>query len=313
MKKFSKIVLILCLALVCVGIVCIGAGAAMGSSLEEVRQMANNGDIMGFHIRNNGLFLFDLDNLDDTLDDIEVLKGAVEQSFDAEDIKELDIELYYGSILIEDSESDQITVSIDAPKRRTYACKADGKTLILEETTKHAGANSNSLKADITIGIPAGMVFDEVDFNTSAGNVEITHSLLAREIALEVDAGKLKADSITAEKSLGLTAGAGEIILDNFLAETVDLDCGVGNMELKGRVERDLEASCGVGNIDLELEGEAEDYNYEISCGMGSIKINDKNYSALGREKEINNHAEGEISLDCGVGNIKLELKNKNK
>ncbi len=309
MKKFSKVILILCLVLVCVGVVCIGAGAAMGSSLEEVMRMADEGELnfRGFNICKGLFYLDDLDDIE-VLEDKEVLKGVVEQSFHAEDIKELDIELYYGKILIKDSESDEITVSIDAPKRRSYVCRAEGNTLTLEETTIRPGVNSKSLKADITIGIPAGKEFEEVDFCTSAGVVEITHNLLAREMTLEVDAGKLKADSITAEEELNLVAGAGEIILDTFLADTMELDCGVGNMELKGIVYRDLDASCGVGNIDLELEGKAEDYNYDISCGMGNIRINDTSYTALGRNKEIDNNAEGEISLDCGVGNIEIEI-----
>ena len=86
MKKFSKVILILCLVLVCVGVVCIGAGAAMGSSLEEVMRMADEGELnfRGFNICKGLFYLDDLDDIE-VLEDKEVLKGVVEQSFHAKE------------------------------------------------------------------------------------------------------------------------------------------------------------------------------------------------------------------------------------
>lgn len=310
MRKFTKICLIVAFALVCFSVVCISAGAAMGSSLKEVRQMAYEGDFNfnGWHIADeNGFFYWDWD--DDELKDTEVLKGVVEESFEVKDIDALDIELDYGYVELKDSDSENITISVDAPKRRSYSCKVEGSVLNLEETTKYPGVNHNSLKADIIIGIPKGTEFKEIELSTDAGKIEISHALHAKEISLDVDAGKLSAKSVVAEKELSLETGAGEIIIDSFSADTVSIDCGVGNMELKGKVKQDLEAACGVGNIDLELEGKEEDYNYDISCGMGSITINGMTYSALGKNKEIDNDASGEISLECGVGAIDVEVE----
>ena len=70
-----------------------------------------------------------------------------------------------------------------------------------------------------------------------------------------------------------------------------------------------MDATCGVGSIVLKLAGDPEAYNYDLSCGVGSIEINGSTYTALGRSKEIDNNASGDISLDCGVGSIEVEIR----
>lgn len=312
MKKLTKVCLIVSLVLLCTAVVCICAGTVLGSGLKEVLQMADNGDLnfLGWKIGNR-LFYWDGIFDDDDISDIDILKGAVDKSFPAKDIKNLDIDLDFGDIVIEDSDSENITVTIDASGNFKYVCKTSGATLVLEETTKSHRRNWASLKADadIHIGIPAGSEFDEVDFSTSVGEVNISHSLYGKDISLDVDAGQLQAESVTALKELELETGAGELVLYDFSADEVSIDCGVGKVDAAGKVNRDLEATCGVGSIALDLKGDPEDYDYDLSCGVGSISINEKKYSALGGGTDIDNNGVGEILLDCGVGSIEVTIK----
>ena len=44
------------------------------------------------------------------------------------------------------------------------------------------------------------------------------------------------------------------------------------NLDFAGEVKGDLDANCNVGNMELKLTGEEQDYNYSLSCGVGSIK-----------------------------------------
>ena len=67
-----------------------------------------------------------------------------------------------------------------------------------------------------------------------------------------------------------------------------------------------MEADCGVGEIDINLKGQEEDYDYEVSCGVGDVKIGSHSYSALGNDKNIDNNADNTITLDCGVGQIRV-------
>ncbi|MCM1258782.1 MAG: DUF4097 domain-containing protein [Roseburia sp.] len=310
MKKFSKVCLIICLVLVCVSIVCISAGAAMGSSINEVRRVADEGGFDFWGITPvRGFFVNSWDYDEYSAEDDEMIGGVVNETFLAEDINELSMDLYYGAITVEDSESENITISIDAPKRHNYSCKVSGGVLTLKETTKRwKRINWNYTKPKVVIGIPAGKKFSEVDINTSAGAVTIEHGLTGKDVSLEVDAGQMTAEKVTAGE-LELEAGAGELIVDDFSADDLSIDCGVGSIEIKGKAEKEVDATCGVGSIVLKLAGRQEDYDYELSCGVGSIEINGESFTALGGSKHIDNDAPGEISLDCGVGTIEVEIK----
>lgn len=313
MKKFSKVCLIICLVLVCVSIICITAGAAMGSSIKEVRQVAGIGglDFWGFTPVKGFLGNFwDYDEEYDSGENAVMVDGVVNETYNAEEIDELCIDLYYGDITIEDSGSENITISIDAPKRHSYSCKASGGALTLAETTKkwRHGINWNYTKPEVVIGIPAGKKFDDVEISASAGKVTIDHKISGKEVSLEVDAGQMTAAMVTAGE-LDLETGAGELILDDFTAGSLSIDCGVGNVDISGTAEDEVDATCGVGSIVLTLAGDPEDYNYDLSCGVGSIEINGSTYTSLGRSKEIDNDASGDISLDCGVGSIEVEIK----
>lgn len=310
MKKFTKICLIICLALLCISIACITAGAAMGSSIKEARLAADAGglSLWGFNI-GKGLFFWDYMDEYESEEDGKMVNGVVKETFPAESIKDLEIDLYYGNIVIEDSGSDNITVSIDAPKRHSYKCMVSGKTLVLDETTKSKRwINRNFTKPEVVIGIPEGKKFHEVDFSAAAGKVTFHHNLSGKSVNLEVDAGELTADMVTAEE-LELETGAGEFILKDFATNTLSVDCGVGNMEVEGKAAEEADITCGVGNISLKLTGKPEDYNYDISCGVGDIEINGRSYAGIGRNKEIDNGASGEITLDCGVGAIDVEIE----
>ena len=62
----------------------------------------------------------------------------------------------------------------------------------------------------------------------------------------------------------------------------------------------------GVGDVNIGIIGEKEDFNYELSCGMGELDVFDDSYTSLGKDKEIDNDAKHTISLDCGVGRVNV-------
>ena len=54
---------------------------------------------------------------------------------------------------------------------------------------------------------------------------------------------------------------------------------------------------CGAGEIDMDGNWKREDYNYDLSCGMGEIDLENSEYSGLGIEKTISN--EGAQKIWC--------------
>ncbi len=302
MKIFTKICLII--SAVCLGlaIVCLGVGTALGSGVREVKQMADNGELdMGnWHIGNWGFYY----GSDETNTAIQT--GVLEESFSKEDVDSLAIDIDYGEIHLVKSESDNIEVKVDAPKSFRYKCANDDGTVILK--SQHSAKKGYNADIIITIAIPDGMEFDTVDMDTDAEKFESSYPLVADTINLHVDAGEVVAECIEAKEDMSIDIGAGRVEFVNLKADNLDVNCGLGEAEISGTISDKVEAKCGVGRISMQLEGKEEDYNYKISCGLGSVTVNGVNYSSLSTDKKINNHSDREIDLDCGIGEIEVSL-----
>lgn len=106
-------------------------------------------------------------------------------------------------------------------------------------------------------------------------------------------------------KEVDLEVGAGEAIIDDLNADNVSIEVGAGEAIITGLVVKELQAEVGAGELNLELEGEENDYNYDLECGIGEIQIGDSSYTGLGKEQiKENPGANKKIDLECGVGEI---------
>ena len=59
----------------------------------------------------------------------------------------------------------------------------------------------------------------------------------------------------------------------------------------------------------MTATGKESDYNYTLDCGIGSLELNGKSYSGLGREQNIDNQASKKIAMECGIGEIELNFE----
>ena len=116
------------------------------------------------------------------------------------------------------------------------------------------------------------MRFDEVEIEVGAGVME-AYKFNAKEIKADVGAGILSLYQSEA-KELSVEIGAGEFSALDVDAREADLTVGLGNCSYQGSIFESLEAECDMGNMDFLLKGKESDYNYDVSCGMGSIKLN---------------------------------------
>ena len=70
-----------------------------------------------------------------------------------------------------------------------------------------------------------------------------------------------------------------------------------------------MDIECGIGQINLTMDGCEDDYNYDISCGVGEIVCGDRRYSGIGHDDYVNNGAGKEMSLECGIGQINIAFR----
>jgi len=132
----------------------------------------------------------------------------------------------------------------------------------------------------------------------------------AENINISLGAGTVNAEELFAQKT-DISVGAGALTVQSFKTGESKIDCGVGKVEINGTMAGNSKIHCGVGKIDMQLIGNKNDYDYNVSVGVGNVQINNDNYNGSASKNITNEGAKYNFNLDCGVGSINLQVKEK--
>ena len=224
-------------------------------------------------------------------DDAEDLqKAAVTESESATEsihyydpAKELELKVKRAKIEIQEYDGDKICVDQNKLNEDLTVSSSikDGKLLISVK------GDSEDNEGTLLIKLPKDTAFESLELDLYGGILQVT---------------KIQASD------LDLSASAGLIQLSDFQADNMDIECGAGEIRISGRVTQDADIECGVGTVSATLLGKETDYDYNLSCGIGDIKVANDSYSGIGREMELNNGQGKSIQVDCGVGSVNLQF-----
>lgn len=211
--------------------------------------------------------------------------------------------------MVENSTQDQITVVLQKGNAELFQAKLKGNKLQVTYG-KHGVICQNEI-AEITVYIPANQVFTDFTLSIGAGSAKIQiPGLRADNAQFTIGAGDLKAERMVIEDRLEVNAGAGNARLYGMQTKDLLIESGVGKCFYEGKVLRNMKAECGVGQVEAELDGKEADYNYNVSCALGTVKINENTTGAFASEKKLQHAgAVGYIELNCGVGKIFVTTK----
>lgn len=161
--------------------------------------------------------------------------------------------------------------------------------------------------ANIELTIPEDFVFENLDIILNAGTIK-AERLAAENADIDVGAGSLHMEELSAENKSSYSIDTGELAIENLTAHNANINCGVGNVNASGIITGDSMVTCGIGNVSLDIEGNENDYNYNIDCGIGTVIINSNSYSGVNSKTKANNNAKNSFDLDCGIGKIALKI-----
>lgn len=318
MKKFMKNCAIAAAALFLVGLLLAIAGStARGSeAISEVVQKVTGGRVkvnMG-DVEEWGVTIVDkIDSLgvDYGIDEHsmfehshKIYKGNVSKYCPGTGIEDLDIEV--GGCILETKKSKDDNFYIEVSKANKFQGYVKDSTLYIKASNGAQLWNKMG-SCTITLYVPEDFGFGNVEVELGAGVMNFSGLLAGDYISLEADAGQIVIDDISAN-TLDLEVGAGEIELKNMEVADLHAQIGMGNFEASGTVLGAADIECGMGNVDLTLTGRETAYNYELECAMGNIDIGSHSYSGLAKEKSIDNGAEVTIDLECAMGNITVSF-----
>lgn len=199
---------------------------------------------------------------------------------------DLEISLKYDELLIQEYDGDKIRVNVANDAKNDVVVKETSGKITITDTR----SGNVKKKKQIKVIVPSGKDFDTVSLGVDMGTIDLECDLKVQELSMEVGAGEF--------------SGYG-----NITAAYCDLQVGAGTIDIDQIDVQKLNADCGAGEIDMVVTGKEKDYNYELSCGMGEIDLENSEYSGLGIEKTISNEgAQKDMVLECGMGEIDVEF-----
>ncbi|MEG0579731.1 MAG: DUF4097 family beta strand repeat-containing protein, partial [Niameybacter sp.] len=154
----------------------------------------------------------------------------------------------------------------------------------LESTEIDFGVGTGNIKGikteelKMTIGVATTKIEDVVaDEATISGGVGLLKidGLTSDYAEIYGDVGAVEIKNLVTNKAK-LESGVGIFKANDVVSRGIDVTAGVGSISLQGDVQGDISVEGGVGTVTLDLDGAESDYNFDISRGVGSIKINNE-------------------------------------
>lgn len=108
----------------------------------------------------------------------------------------------------------------------------------------------------------------------------------------------------TVLSKIKIESAVGNVSIKDIVVNELDVDCNVGNVDLKKVDVEKLWVNADVGNVDISVEDDLDDYNVEISSGVGNVKFDGKKVKSSFSQKVDGDKT---ISIEADCGNIKVD------
>lgn len=167
--------------------------------------------------------------------------------------------------------------------------------------TDEAKSSSNYSNPVLTLYVPNGIVFDDVDITTGAAKLT-ADALFTGSLKLNLGAGDVRFESLHVSSSADIKGGTGQITVVSGTINDLSLEMGMGELNLTAAVFGESNLKFGVGESNLMLIGSKDDYKVDVEKGLGIISVDGKNVSDFGSSGNGENH----IHIEGGVGTVHI-------
>lgn len=210
-------------------------------------------------------------------------------------ISNLKIELKYSTLNIKTGETLKVETN-----NKDIVCKESNNQLVIKEKKHNWFYNDD--RSELVIYIPENIVFNMVDIETGAGEINID-SLKTEKLEFEIGAGKVEISKLTVLNNAKIDGGAGKVRIASGEIKNLDLDLGAGKFEITSKLTGRNNIEAGVGKLDISLVDSTENYTIKVDKGIGSITIDGKEAQDAGTYGNGNSY----IKVEGGVGAIDIK------
>mgnify|MGYP001027433891 CR=1 FL=1 len=277
----------------------------------------------------------DLEELEDADDAMDGVVTGQATGLTVDTLRGLDLEVGACRMYVKETDEQNVSIAIigECEDHYRYRIKDEDTLLLVHKDMDYNGFDSlwNSRhprgNTRVYLYLPKGAMLDDISIDFGAGKLDAGY-LKAKEIEISAGAGKCTFDGLEASESIELSMGAGKITAGTLFAKEAKLDIAagelhvsdakvtahteavvsMGNANLNGSFAGELNADCSMGNLNFTLEGAEDDYNYDVDCGMGNVKIGSKRYNNLGGEFETDHGSSSTVSISCAMGTVNVDF-----
>lgn len=187
--------------------------------------------------------------------------------------------------------------SVESNLKYLSVSEKDGVLTITDE----AKSNSNYSNAVLTLYVPNGIVFDDVDITTGAAKLT-AEALSTSSLKLKLGAGDVQFDSLNASLAADIEGGAGQIAIASGSLNDLTLKMGMGKLDLSVALFGNSDLKFGFGESNLTLIGSKDDYKIDVERGLGSLSVDGNEVSDCGSIGNGQSH----INIESGVGAVRI-------
>jgi hypothetical protein len=242
--------------------------------------------------------------------DHDILSGDLgKQVISTGEIKNLQLQM--GNCELTISESDDDSCYLKIKEGDQFQFYQEEETLYIKALDTRGSLErwwgGQSWNCEVDLWLPEGVTYEELYLELGAGKAQL-NELTAQDCKLKVGAGTVRAKSLEAE-SLEAELGAGVISIDQMDVVTLNAQVDAGKFQSDGRIGQNAAIECNIGSVNLELGGDVEDYNYDISCAVGTVRIGDKKYSGMNHNTDtIDNNSHKSMKINCSLGEVSIKF-----
>ena len=223
---------------------------------------------------------------------------AEKETFSPSEVQELEIEWVAGDILIQPTDTDQITVKEDgvSDPKYTMVLRQSGNTLKIqfcEDTAFGFGIHFNTpdITKDLTILVPKDWQLDSLEIDCASATVEV-NDMTIREVDFDGASGTCEFENCTVEEmdidtasgdvkfvgSLGMldcdAASASVYAVLSNTPRRLDMDSMSGDLEIVLPENAGFTLALTAMSSDFTSDFETSMKNGNYVCGDGSCRIN---------------------------------------
>lgn len=320
MRKFLKACLIIGVICIVVGLAASAAGINAGG-LTELKDQILNGewsvDLGDWDMDLDVDPFYELEEQPyfDNEETILVDEETVKEAYSAASIRQIHVKGAGISVqfLPYDGSAPELTDGSDVVVCAVKSGKYQG---FMRENTLYIIASGQSEK-EIGEGVVQIMVPQrvyaaaqlDVCVEASAAAIDFGE-MQAGEVEMEVSAGTIGWSALTA-RALEIDMAAGAVNGEKtVITDGTDVDMKAGAVTLGGVLGAEVDISVSAGKITLNLAHVMTDYNYNLSCAGGSIKLGESSMEGLAKEQKIDNQANNNMDVECSAGTVEIKFAN---